>query len=277
MLAGASPGCLVKDLECRSTKTSFAEGAGIAVEEFTVAANEPPAVIENCTVTNCVTGIQVAGMDLITRRARPCSGVCVRGNRIHGGRGGLAMAGRINNVQVVANQFWDVTGFDLLVLELLEGSGQILFANNSFKDVMQCVTFADFGKDVHDIQFQNNLLLVDRGPDITFRGTNRQSLDPLRLAHNWRSAQPPDAQAPDAKDWVLSDQDTFSASVELVSLDPAHADFLRPKSESTLAASGAGESDASLPAYIGAVPPEGVEGWDWIKTWTVKTARPGDR
>ncbi len=27
------------------------------------------------------------------------------------------------------------------------------------------------------------------------------------------------------------------------------------------------QPDPSLPAYVGAVPPEGVEPWDWDKTW----------
>ena len=27
------------------------------------------------------------------------------------------------------------------------------------------------------------------------------------------------------------------------------------------------QPDRSLPAYVGAVPPEGVELWDWQKTW----------
>ncbi len=28
-----------------------------------------------------------------------------------------------------------------------------------------------------------------------------------------------------------------------------------------------GADNHSLPAYVGAVPPEGVEEWDWEKTW----------
>ena len=31
------------------------------------------------------------------------------------------------------------------------------------------------------------------------------------------------------------------------------------------------QPDRSLPAYVGAVPPEGVEAWDWEKTWKALT------
>ena len=45
------------------------------------------------------------------------------------------------------------------------------------------------------------------------------------------------------------------------------ANFLRPPKDSPLAKGGAGATDPALPAYVGAVPPEGVEPWDWEKTW----------
>src|SRR5262249_28079866 len=37
--------------------------------------------------------------------------------------------------------------------------------------------------------------------------------------------------------------------------------------KSPLATEGAGLTDPSLPSYVGALPPEGVESWDWDRTW----------
>jgi hypothetical protein len=31
------------------------------------------------------------------------------------------------------------------------------------------------------------------------------------------------------------------------------------------------QPNRALPAYVGAVPPEGVEPWDWDKTWSALT------
>jgi hypothetical protein len=46
--------------------------------------------------------------------------------------------------------------------------------------------------------------------------------------------------------------------------------FLRPAKNSVLAGGGA---DGDLPTYVGAVPPEGVEQWDWQKTWDTRLAK----
>jgi hypothetical protein len=53
----------------------------------------------------------------------------------------------------------------------------------------------------------------------------------------------------------------------VLSYKPYDPDFLRPPKDSPLATGGAGVTDSALPAYVGAVPPEGVEPWNWEKTW----------
>ena len=56
-----------------------------------------------------------------------------------------------------------------------------------------------------------------------------------------------------------------------VARDPADdKNFLRPAKNSPLATAGAG---GDLPTYVGAVPPEGVERWDWTKTWNARTSK----
>jgi hypothetical protein len=55
-----------------------------------------------------------------------------------------------------------------------------------------------------------------------------------------------------------------------LSHDPNDPAFLRPAADSPLASEGAG---GDLPTYVGAVPPEGVEPWDWQKTWNARVAK----
>jgi hypothetical protein len=51
---------------------------------------------------------------------------------------------------------------------------------------------------------------------------------------------------------------------------------MRPAPDSPLVEGGAGKEDLSLPQYVGAVPPEGVEPWDWQHTWNVRRKQTAD-
>ena len=57
----------------------------------------------------------------------------------------------------------------------------------------------------------------------------------------------------------------LDASVQLPR-NPSLANFLQPPIGSPLAAQGV-KDDPSLPSYVGAVPPEGVNAWSWDRTW----------
>jgi len=59
----------------------------------------------------------------------------------------------------------------------------------------------------------------------------------------------------------------------LTSIDPADPNFLRPVADSALAKEGAGVEDPSLPQYVGAIPPSGIEPWDWDRTWRARFTR----
>jgi hypothetical protein len=61
---------------------------------------------------------------------------------------------------------------------------------------------------------------------------------------------------------------------ELAARDAKDPDALRPVKGSSLADQGAGTDDPSLPVYIGALPPEGVEPWDWGRTWRARAPKP---
>jgi hypothetical protein len=86
-----------------------------------------------------------------------------------------------------------------------------------------------------------------------------------RFSHNWREIDPMLAAARLPKWWIpLGLNDHAQIPIEVLSRTLGHPNFLRPTKDSPLAKGGAG---GSLPAYVGAVPPEGVPPWDWDKTW----------
>jgi hypothetical protein len=122
-----------------------------------------------------------------------------------------------------------------------------------------------------------------------------------RFGYNWREI---DLQrgARQAERWIPPDPtDHLPDSIEVLSRQLGDPHFLRPAKGSPLGSSGAGgerfsplrvasavgqaaglsdawmagwvvtqtrgRPDPALPAYVGAVPPEGVEPWDWDTTW----------
>jgi hypothetical protein len=126
------------------------------------------------------------------------------------------------------------------------------------------------------------------------------------FSHNWREVDPIRAKVRIADRFIpFSPTDQQMPPNPVLSYKPGDPDFLRPPKDSPLAWSGAGGHaipsariaaavgqaaslanpwmagwavaqpmslpDTSLPAYVGAVPPEGVEPWDWQKTWIALT------
>src|SRR5262249_4960804 len=124
-----------------------------------------------------------------------------------------------------------------------------------------------------------------------------------RFSHNWREVEPEEAKDADPNgSWIPAcSDDRLLEHVEAGSRKRGDANFLRPARDSPLATGGAGgdavsplritsaagqaqglsnpwmaawavawvrnRPDRSLPAYVGAVPPDKVEPWDWDTTW----------
>src|SRR5262249_49300127 len=127
------------------------------------------------------------------------------------------------------------------------------------------------------VEFSNNLFLETGAGDMAYL-LNRQDgeqqspgkgsalLALWRFHHNWRdlSGSAPTFQIP------LAREDRKFKSLDLLSRDPDHADFMRPPRQSPLAAAGAGSPDWSLPRDGGAPPPARVTPPDWQKTWEIR-------
>jgi hypothetical protein len=179
----------------------------------------------------------------------------------------------------------------------LPGTGDILIVNNTLfgnQHQLQISDDHEKGKaflECKNIRFQNNLVLAPGDPGEMrlfdhqrgiwdFRFVKPGDLKSLlaspdwQLSFNWHESCPP-GPGYFTKGTVIPPgvEDRQQVPIEVLSRRPSDPNFLRPAKDSPLAFSGAGgqkaaASDLALPAYVGAVPPEGVEPWDWDQTWS---------
>jgi hypothetical protein len=134
-----------------------------------------------------------------------------------------------------------------------------------------------------NIRFQNNLVLAPQAEaDLVFNDHHRGSGDYLpqadleslgnsrewRFSHNWREIDAKTAAARFPGRWIpCCSNDKLQVPITVLSRALGHPNFLQPAKDSLLATGGAGVKDSALPAYVGAVAPEGAEPWDWDRTW----------
>jgi hypothetical protein len=142
-----------------------------------------------------------------------------------------------------------------------QGAGFRLFENNTPKKHV-----------VGQVEFLNNLLFNCSVIDAAYvvnRGENASEAgDPQELVKAWKFRG--NARDLSGSRIVLqipqTDADRRLAEADLVSTDTQTLERIRPVPGSPLATFGSG-SDPALPAYVGAMPPEGVAPWDWERTW----------
>jgi hypothetical protein len=120
------------------------------------------------------------------------------------------------------------------------------------------VLSTDFEAQEADLAF----ILANSGR-ATGAGSPKMLLDQWQIDHNW----PDHSGRVTALLFPKVEGDQKLQRIDLLSRDPASAHYLKPRSTSPLATGGAG---GDLPSYVGAVPPEGVEPWDWDKTWEAR-------
>src|SRR5262249_55227195 len=126
-----------------------------------------------------------------------------------------------------------------------------------------------------EIEYANNLVFDAAFGDLVYLRGERGAqthvatdgaplLKIMRIHHNCRDLSGKTLCIP-----RTAEDHLFNAAF-LVSRAPKDPDYLRPRRGSPLATGGAG---GDLPAYIGAVPPEGVAPWDWDRTWKARTEK----
>jgi hypothetical protein len=237
------------------------------------APDRAPAIVRNCIFRGLAVGtIFVAGPgnSFFHTAVRDCQFMeCDFGVQFSGGS--------VQAVQVVGNRFRAISVAAVQFLFVGEKSENLLLANNTFFE--NATTFRIWDRAIHgtQVQVRNNLVLGSEGMDMhTVDAVEAQeSRGPgdgaavaktYRLSHNWREGKDWKAE----KGWIPPDAkkgDVLAAKIEDVNRDPKSATFLRPEAKSPLATAGAGNEDPSLPRYVGALPPEGTEPWDWDRAW----------
>src|SRR5262249_371135 len=113
-----------------------------------------------------------------------------------------------------------------------------------------------------------DMLSVDIGDTQTEQGESDGKLVAAKwsFAANWR-----EGARGSTKGWIPpSAKDVLTEKIDGLDRDSKSLAFLQPARDSPVATKGAGKDDPSLPRYIGALPPEGVEPWDWDRTWRAR-------
>jgi hypothetical protein len=270
VVSGHSPGVVVEGLDFEIS------GRGCAVTIVSCSlAGESPVVAEKNTVRGAGAGIHVWGS----------VGVCLRTNSIVDCNQGIRIGGGLlADLQLSGNLVGRCTAVAVELIDLDPQSKRIVLENNT---LYACETliriwdnapFQDFGSG-GQVELRNNLLIEAALADIfqVLSDTNgiKKIADSKNLSTlwdfkcNWRDLR----GASPAMATPLAVRDHKLPKVVFVSRAPSSPDFLRPLPDSELASGGAGKNDPSLPTYVGAVPPVGMEPWDWEKTWKLRAQK----
>jgi hypothetical protein len=281
-VSGYCPGVILERLDMTTQK-----GDCISMRDVPLATSDSPIVIQNCTLRAESFGVEIKGVHH-DGRPLPTGNVVIRNNVLVGDGTGLALVGVVHNVHVVGNRVLEPRFGGINLEDLLSGTTGVLIANNTLwrnryslrviddhlkKDFLKC----------NNVRIQNNLVLEPPAPvDMLVFDRARGNGADLRpgdvkallgstewhFNHNWREID--QVKAAEVPNWIPGPNDHLEAEIKGVNRSRSHPEFLRPPKDSLLATEGAGKSDISLPAYVGAVPPNGVPPWDWQKTWDIQ-------
>ena len=271
---GEYSGLRIEDVELSATGSGKGNN-GLELSGATGARPRPaPVVVQDCRFRNLDAGAMIYSI----QEGDWAADLAVRNGLFTDCAQGVILAGMVKRVELVGNRFWGTVNAALQLQMLSPDSEAILIANNSCYESSAAFRLWDRSIQGKDVRICNNLVLASRGLDMVFMeaidmavarglGDGAAVARAYRFDHNWR---PNRASAEDLKGWIPSDPkkgDAASDRVDTFNRDPKSHDFLRPDPKSPLATAGAGNEDPSLPRYVGALPPEGTEPWDWDRTW----------
>jgi hypothetical protein len=266
-VGGKSAGLTFEAMDVRPASGS---NVGLSIEQLTLSGDDAPITVRNCYFAGLHRGIRVSG-STDTGKPAPSRRAVLRDNAVSDCTVGIWAAGLISDIHIVGNRAWNCDA-TLQIEDLFQGSSNVLIANNSFLNKESCIQIQDLSQPVKGIAIRNNLFLAGQGPDLEFLGANPKYLAGLRFDHNWREVQAPPDKTAEAGNWVPFNSEDVHKKEQIkgISRDPKLKTFLRPTKACELATRGAG---GDLPTYVGALPPEGVEPWDWEKTWKAQARK----
>jgi hypothetical protein len=255
--------------------------AFIYLRDPRITAVESPVRIRGCQFRGGAIGVRLEAQQ------RSCEYIDVTENIFRGTIFGVRL-GPTHHLRVGGNRFLSVRN-SAISMEATTGIRQVLLANNTFLD---CNTALRLGAlaPPPEVTVRNNLVLGANRPDWVFQcwdgkqgspavaGDSAEVFRVWDVAHNWREVPLIIRDDSDeGKAWVPpGPKDVRQDKIEGVNRDPNSPGFLRPDPKSPLARQG-GETDAlPLPPYVGALPPEGAEPWDWDRTCRLQPKKAED-
>jgi nitrous oxidase accessory protein NosD len=265
-------------------RLTFATESGPKINGLEILSNAPsggdaPLVVRGCSFTRLGPGLLIDGCGRGSGYAVAflCERIVVRDNVFLDCELGLGIKGAARHVHVVGNRLVAARMIALQLENLLEGTEDILIANNTVFESPTALRYWDLRARGKDVRIRNNLVLGADGADMVFLdnggiqdkvagpGDGSALLRAWQWGQNWReTAGPP--EGPDRAFWLPpAAEDVLKDMIPLRSRTVKDAGrFLRPAADSPLARGGAG---GDLPSYVGAVPPEDGDAWDWQWTW----------
>jgi serine/threonine protein kinase len=272
VVSGRAPGVVLEALDM------FLEGTadGISLQNIQTAAAQAPVVVRGCQIKGGARAVKILGPG---GTGEPNSGVVVDGNRFTGGAHGVLVAGQSARIHVTSNLVWDCGYSALQVGDLGNASRNLLFANNTVFDTGGCFRVWNDIKGTPrpgQVMLAGNIFFgAERGDISCFVGTGKgkgagsselaeEVATAWRFVGNWR-----DLSGILTEGIVrLAPGDHKLPMAFFLSREPAHADFMRPTTEFVkLMENVHVPTGPGLPPYAGAVPPGGVEPWDWQVAW----------
>ena len=263
-VGGQASAVVFDDITCAPANL----GAGMTVENLPLTSTDAPVIVEHCRFIGCSTGIQVLGFVVANHRPMPSRRMVIRQNKFADCGKGIWGVGELSDLHIVGNELWNCQESCIRLEDIFDGSSGFLIANNSIKNSQNCISIIAPLGSTKDMEIRNNLVFSEMCPDFVFNGMDPTKIADCRIDHNWRQVPRPAPDAPQAKEWLQSESDTIQNLIDVLSLDPQDRDFLRPAGNSPLRTAGAG---GDLPAFVGAVVPDGAELWNWTKSWDART------
>ena len=279
LAGGDCSGLRIEDVETESGRSL--EYVAIQLEHGKRPKDCRPMLIENCVFRDAYYAITYYGLNMPAYNPPiPIPPLIVRNNLIDNTRyDGVKLMGDLKDVHVVGNRFSRAT-IGVQLMNVSKSSKNVLIANNSFHECGESVRLWDGSIKGERVHVRNNLILTPRLPDFVFLKSDKPTAVPQpgdgkalhkawTLSHNWREVKPPTGSDQRSLGWIPpTEQDVRKDQIEKVNLNPKDREtFLQPTKDSPLGTAGANQVEPSLPAYVGALPPPGVEPWDWGRTW----------
>jgi len=223
-------------------------------------ADASPVRVRGCTMRELFDGVSVSG-----RPDGASAGVQFLDNQMERLFRGFQLSGTIRDVQIAGNRVQTAGLTGLQIENLATESDRISMVNNTITRSGAGFRIWDQSQSLKKgaVEFRNNLLFDLSQADIlaVIRGEPSDAdkfAKDFRLGFNTRDLSGSEAAAALPVD---------SADLRLAADAAPDRKTLRPAADSPLATGGAGKDDATLPLYVGAVPPKGTPAWDWDKTW----------